>query len=63
MINYDKLRELQRMAGHSEYAERIIAQLNFASNLTAALDGRYDENIAKALDILLLDIEENGVIT
>lgn len=63
MINYEKIKEFQGLSGHSEYSERIIAQINYACNLTAAHDGKFDGYIEKAVDFLVNEIKEEGVIT
>ncbi len=63
MINYDKIKEFQSLSGHSEYSERIVAQINYACNLTAAHNGEFDVYIEKAVDFLANEINEDGVIT
>ena len=63
MISYDVLETLKAKMGTSSYADRIVSELHFACNLSKALDGRYDSEIAEAINALAHAVSEEGVIT
>ena len=64
MTLYDKMAALGAKAGQSAWATRIVAELNFAAELSAVKDHRYDELIDRVIGELTASAElEGGVIT
>lgn len=64
MTLYDKIASVSAMGGQSAWATRIVAELNFAAELSVAHDHCYDELIDAAATGLRAAAEaEGGVIT
>ncbi len=64
MTLYDKIAALGAKAGQSAWATRIVAELNFAAELSTARNHQYDDVVDAAADHLLgLADEAGGVIT
>ena len=64
MIPYNELQWLQKFLGRSEYADRIVSQLNYAANLSRALDGKYAQEVKDAILWLCDAVHADGdVIT
>ncbi|MBQ7378509.1 MAG: alpha-mannosidase [Clostridia bacterium] len=62
MIPYNELQWLQKFLGSSQYAARIVSQLNYAANLSRALDGKYDETVKDAILWLCEAIRGDGEV-
>ncbi|MBR6727225.1 MAG: alpha-mannosidase, partial [Clostridia bacterium] len=63
MISYDILETLQVHRGSSTFADRILAELRYACNLSLALDGKHDTVVESALQALQASVGADGVIT
>ena len=65
MTYYDRLAKLleELEEERSAPAKRIRAQLRFASYLSQARGGEFEDRIAQALSILEKDLEKNGALT
>ena len=63
MISYDVLEALCAHRKTSPFADRILAELHYACNLSLALEGKYDTVIEKSLQSLKDAVEKDGVIT
>lgn len=64
MTLYDKIAALGAKGGQSAWATRIVAELNFATELSTAHNHQYDDLIEETVDNLLAAAdEEGGVIT
>lgn len=62
MIPYNELQWLQKFLGRSEYADRIVSQLNYAANLSRALDGKYAEEVKDAILWLCDAVHADGEV-
>ena len=64
MTLYDKIASVSAKAGQSAWATRIVAELNFAAELSTVRDHSYDALIETVADKLRAAAEqEGGVIT
>ncbi len=64
MIRYDQLDRLRALQGSTPFADRILAELNYAAALSETLDHKHDGIINDALEHLYRKVEEEGgVIT
>jgi len=63
MISYDILEALQAHRGSSPFADRILAELRYACNLSLALEGKHDATVEAALQSLQNAVDGDGVIT
>ena len=64
MTLYDKIAALGAKAGQSAWATRIVAELNFAAELSTVKEHRYDDLIDRVIGELTASAElEGGVIT
>ena len=63
MTLISKIENLQKASNHAGFVERIIAQINFATELSVLENGKYDDVINSAVDYLLNEIENNGALT
>ena len=63
MISYEVLEALKAHANSSPFADRILAELHYACNLSLALEGKHDVVVEEALRALQSEVERDGVIT
>jgi len=57
-----KIEDLKKKTG-GYWGERVISELQYASNLSGVNEDKYEEEISKALEYLLGELNEKGVLT
>ena len=63
MTYLQKLKTLDGYRGHGKHAERICSEMTYLDGISKTQGGKFDSLIEQAADLLLSDINENGVLT